>query len=224
MGNILAAALFSKAARLLVDETNVRWTNAELIGWLNSGQREIVLLKPNSLTTNAAVAMTAGTKQSLPATGLMLIDVVRNMGLDGLTPGRAVTAISRDVLDTSIPDWHAATPSAAAKHYVYDARDPKVFYLYPPQPASPAKLEIVYSVAPADIDIDTDTITVDDIYEGCLIDYILYRAYSKDADFAGNGERAMAHYQAFQSALGLKLKNEAGMAPPMKFTRQQPQG
>lgn len=223
MGTILASAIFLKAQRLLLDETAIRWLEPELLGWLNSGQREIVLLKPNSCVKNEAVQMMAGTKQALPAGGLVLIDVVRNMGADGATPGRAITGVQRDVLDTVSPDWHSASANAVAKHYVYDVRDPKNFYLYPPQPpATTQRVEIVYSVAPTELTATSDVISVDDIYEGCLIDYLLYRAYSKDAEFAGNGERAVAHFQAFQSALGVKLKGEAGITPAMKFTPRQP--
>lgn len=223
MGTILASSIFAKVVKILLDDTNVRWTPEELLGWLNSGQREVVLLKPNSLTKNESVSLVAGTKQTIPPTGLVLIDVIRNMGANGTTPGRAVTGIARDVLDTVIPDWHSSAADAVAKHFVYDVRDPKSFYLYPPQPASTTqKMEIVYSVSPQDLGDDGDAIAIDDIYEGALIDYVLYRAYSKDAEFAGNSARALGHYQAFQSALGIKLKGEAGITPVTKFTRSAP--
>jgi hypothetical protein len=46
-----------------------------------------------------------------------------------------------------------------------------------------------------------DTIRVDDHYANAMLDYMLYRAYSKDADYAANGERAVGHYNAMQAAL-----------------------
>lgn len=217
MGLLLASAIFEKVQKILHDETGVRATTPELLGWLNSGQREIVILKPNALTKNESVAMAAGTKQALPAAGLVLIDVIRNMGSDGLTPGRAITSIKREVLDVAIPDWHSGTPNVVAKHYVYDVRDPKNFYLVPPQPAGTSqRIEIIYSVTPTDLTAANQAISVDDIYEGVLIDYVLYRSYSKDAGGAGNAELAIAHYQAFQSALGVKLSGEARFRAPAK--------
>lgn len=226
MGLILASAIFDKALELLVDEAGIRWQPEKLRGWLNTGQRELVVLKPNALTKNEAVAVVAGSKQTLPAAGLVLIDVIRNMGDGGTTPGRAITSISRDALDTVMPDWHSMEGSAVAKHYVYDVRDPKTFYLYPPQPADTTQqVEIVYSVAPVDLTAATQPIAVDDIYEGCMIDYVLYRAYSKDGVSPGNKELALAHYQAFQTALGVKLTGEAGIAPKYPpRTAQQAQG
>ena len=38
---------------------------------------------------------------------------------------------------------------------------------------------------------------LDDIYANGIIDYVLYRAYMKDAEFAGNNQRASSHYQLF---------------------------
>jgi hypothetical protein len=42
---------------------------------------------------------------------------------------------------------------------------------------------------------------------------MLYRAYSKDTDYAGNVQRATAHYQAFATALGVKTKIDLAVAP-----------
>jgi DUF971 family protein len=52
-------------------------------------------------------------------------------------------------------------------------------------------------------------IDIQDIYTSPILDYVLYRAYSKDASFAGSAQRAAAHYSQFANALGAKLQNEA---------------
>ena len=72
---------------------------------------------------------------------------------------------------------------------------------------------------------------VDDVYANALIDYVLYRAYMKDAEFAGNQQRASGHYNLFltsvsgggqvQQALSPNL-DAATAAPPMMVP--QPQG
>jgi hypothetical protein len=46
-----------------------------------------------------------------------------------------------------------------------------------------------------------------------MLDYMLYRAYSKDAEYAANAQRAVAHFQAFQNALGVKSQTEAVSQP-----------
>lgn len=209
MGTILASKIIGNAQTIIQDKTGVRWPGEEMLGWLNEGQREIVLLKPDTNVVNESVQLVAGTKQSIPDTGIVLIGLVRNMGNDGNTPGNAIRTIERTILDEQIPDWHSGQSDASAAYLIFDPRDPKSFYVYPPQPEQPGYVEIVYSSSPGAVAAETNTITLDDIYSGSLLDYILFRAYSKDAEYAGNGERAMSHYKKFVDTLSIKDQVEA---------------
>lgn len=213
-----------KVELLLQDETNVRWTENELLGWINSAQREIAIAKPNALTSNTTMALTAGsTKQTIPNTGIQLLDVVRNMGAAGATPGRAITGIDRNILDVTIPTWHSdANTGSEVKHFVFDARDPKTFYVYPRAPATALYVELIMSINPTVLASLASNISYDDVYEGVVIDYVLYRAYSKDSEHTANQQRAAGHYQAFQTALGLKSRAEAALAPEMMFATSTP--
>lgn len=213
MGTIIANSVIEKAQTILQDTTGVRWPVAdELLGWLNDGQREVVILKPNSHVKNIAVRLATGTKQSLPSDGVQLIDVVRNMGTDGNTPGRAVRIVMREILDAQVPNWHIATASADAKHYCYSPLDPKTFYVYPPQPVvNQGFVELVYGANPADATL-TGPITLDDIYQNVLVDYVLYRAFSKESE-AGDNQRASLHRGAFEAALNGKANGEAIVNP-----------
>lgn len=216
MATITAQSILDKAGIILQDTTGVRWpVGTEQLGWLNDGQREVVLIRPQASVTNAAVQLTSGaTKQTLPATGIMLIDVTRNMGAAGITAGRAIRLVSREVLDAQSPTWHSDTNSdGVIKHFVYDPRDPKTFYVYPKAPATTWYVELVYSSSPSDVSTLGGTISIDDIYANALLDYVLYRAYSKDAEYAQNAQLAAAHYAAFQNALGVKTSQEVAQNP-----------
>ena len=57
---------------------------------------------------------------------------------------------------------------------------------------------MTYSAQPATVGA-ADDIDVRDIYAENLLNFILYRAFLKDAEFGGNGERAVAFYQAFRA-------------------------
>lgn len=211
----------TKATLLLQDGTNIRWTKSELAGWINSAQREILIFKPNANPVTEAMVTVAGTKQTLPTGGIQLLEVIRNMGTGGTTPGNAVTNIHRKILDVTIPGWHADTASAVTKHACFDERVPTVFYVYPPQPSSNmGYLEICYSKLPTDLTVSNDTISgniFNDLYETVILDYVLYRAYSKDAEHTANANRAASHYQAFVQALTGKTQAEAGLAPAQMF-------
>jgi len=215
MATITAQAIIDKAEIILQDTTNVRWPAEELLSWLNDGQREIVLRKPDSYVENENQICVSGTKQSIPSDAIMLIDVVRNMGTDGATPGRAVTPIDRKILDDQRPNWHTETGVAEVKHYSFDDRDPKHFYVYPPQPSSAfGYLELICSTSPPDVAAIADIMTLDDVYSNPLLDYILYRAYSKDAALSPTApQRAVSHYGAFLASLGIKEKGEALSEP-----------
>jgi hypothetical protein len=208
-----ALAVIQRASTLLQDTTNIRWPQAELLDWLNDGQREVVLFKPNAYSRNATVALVAGTKQSLPADALALTEVVRNMGTNGTTPGAAIRLVNREILDAQVPNWHIAPASATVKHYVFNPLDPKTFYVYPPQPATgQGRVEIIYPAIPANITL-ADNILLDDIYVTVLVNYIMHRAYSKDTEYAANAQLASAYYQAFTAMLGSKTASEAATNP-----------
>jgi hypothetical protein len=209
---LLASAVLQRVQDILQDTTGVRWPEAELIRYLNDAQREVVLHKPDASSATRSVPLVAGTKQAIPADGLRLLDVVRNMGVGGNAPGRAITLLGRGVLDAQRRGWHAETASASVDHYLFDMRDPKTFYVYPPATGT-TQIEVMISVVPADIATAASPVALPALYSNALIDYVLYRAYSKDADFAANLERSMVHYQAFATALGINLISGARFSP-----------
>lgn len=209
MATTKVATLISTAGVILQDTSQVRFPQAELMTFLNDAQREIVLHRPDAKTVNGNMTCVAGSKQSIPNTGLRLIDVVRN------DAGRAITQIDRKILDETLPNWHntAADGTKKIEHFVYDPADPKNFYVYP-NATSSMDIEIIYSTAPADLTYSsTQVITLDDIYANAILDYMLYRAYQKDSEYAGNAERSMMHYQSFANALGIKSRADAAIDP-----------
>lgn len=216
--SIAASSIIQRCVDILQDGTSVRWPVDELIRYLNDGQREVALYRPDALVTNANVTLVTGTKQSLPANASKLIEVIRN---NSVASTRSVRLINREILDAQTPDWHEITAQAEVLHYMYDPRDPKVFYVYPPATTS-AKLDVVYSTYPNDIapvgaggtySAVVGNLSVPDIYGNVIQDYILYRAYTKDSEYAGNAQRAQAHYGAFANALGIELQGTVQVGP-----------
>ena len=216
--SIAAQALIRRVVETLQDTTSIRWPVAELVRYLNDGQREIIVHRPDAMVTNASVSLASGTKQSLPANGAKLIDVVRNSAGNK----RAIRMCAREILDAQSPGWHNLSGVNEIVHFMFDPRDPKVFYVYPPAAASGASVDLVYSALPTDITEPaagtdfaavTGNISVPDIYSNALQDYVLYRAYTKDSQYAGNEARAQARYAAFANALGIEIKATVAVAP-----------
>ena len=207
-GTLTGANILARIKDILQDTTSVRWPEAELLRYINDAQREIVNYRPESSATTANVQLVAGTKQSLPSGGLRLIKVTRNMSdtSGGATGKRAIRIVNVDILNTQEPDWNDPTVSGDAahgttvKHYIFDEDDPKNFYVYPGVSGN-AYVEVVYSDSPTDLGNTSATISVDDIYANAIMDYVLFRAYQKDSEYAGNQQRAASHFQLFVSSL-----------------------
>jgi len=212
---LTAQSIIQRATETLQDSTSVRWPVGELARYFNDGQREVALYRPDATVTTAAFTCASGSKQALPAGGSKLLDIPRNT-----TTSKAVRLVNREILDAQQPGWHGITPSTGVVHFTYDLRDPRVFYVYPPA-TSATSLEIVYSAYPTDITEPasgtytaiTGNLGVPDIYGNVVLDYILYRAYMKDSEYAGNTGRAQAHYTAFANALGVEIKSTLVAAP-----------
>lgn len=209
-----AQDITKRASIILQDETHVRWPDeTELLLWLTDAQREIVIARPEISVVNGPITLTAGTtKQSLPSGGLTLMNIVRNLGVGGSTPGRAIRVCAQEVLDAQRPNWHTETAGSEVKHYVFDKRDRKTFYVWP-RPSGALQVEAIYSAAPAEVTSLTQTLAVDDIFVNAMLDYVLYRAYSKDSEYAGNGERAKVHYGQFAASLGIQTSTERAYSP-----------
>jgi hypothetical protein len=208
-GTLTGVNLISRIQDILQDTTSIRWPEAELLRHINDAQREVCNLRPESTATTVSVALVVGTKQSLPSGGLRLIRVTRNMSAAGgsATGKRAVRLVDSDILNTQEPNWHDpgvsgdAAHTTTVKHYIFDEDNPRAFYVYPGASTTSTFLEIVYSASPTDLGSTSATISVDDIFGNALIDFVLFRCYLKDAEYAGNQQRANTHYQLFAGSL-----------------------
>jgi hypothetical protein len=221
MGTVTAGAIITKAATQLIDIPGVRWTRAELLGWLNDGLRQIVLMQPNATNTPVVVQLVAGTRQTLPTGGWMLLNIYRNMGTNGSTPGRAVRIISRELLDAFNPDWHSATASAITKNYIYDLQDQTAYYVYPPSTGT-NYLEINYSMQPADLTSESQVIPMFDVYQGPLLDYMLFRACTKDAEYAAGVALGQLYLATFTAATNVKEQSETKGTPELGLLPRNP--
>lgn len=208
---ISVSTILTNVAVILQDITNVRWSQTELLAWLNAAQREIIGYKPNASVKTAPVATVAGTRQTAPADCISILRVVRNLGADGMTPGPAIRLVSHEIMDAQNPNWHTDPQSGTLRHYVFDDQNPKTYYVYPPSNGN-TKPEMAYCAYPADATL-TGTISVDDIFESALMNYILYRAYLKDAEYAMNGQLATQYYGAFTTLLTGKSAAEVAVDP-----------
>ena len=292
MATLYGKQITTLAATILQDQSSggIQWPQTELFKYLHAGQRLIVMLKPDANPVNKSMQLAVGTKQQIPSTGMYLIDVTRNMGADGKTPGIAITPKPRQHLDEQRRTWHTLPAADEIEHFCFDERDPTRFYNFPP--SSGQYVEIVFAEAPlecarlsrgnwsagedydyadsvestaggqwfvcilegksgasepswntenlGDITYDNEcvwkyigseivyTISLGDQYQDPLTDYILFRAWLKNAEYTENLNRATMHLQNCLMALGKSDQIESINDPNVSLLRrllgQQAQG
>lgn len=212
MALLTASYVIDGAALILQDETFVRWSADELLRWYNDGVREVVTLRPDAYPTTQAVALAEGTRQTLPTHADKLIRITRNMGTGGTTPGRAIRQVDMASLDAQQPDWHTDPAKAEARHFMVDVREPRTFYVYPANTGT-GYVEMTYSTLPPVALTSSTVLSIPDSFANALLDYVLFRAFSKDGEHPANASRAVAHRQSFENSLGLKAQADGSSKP-----------
>jgi hypothetical protein len=232
---IAAQSIVRRATDLLQDQTSVRWPANELVRWLNDAQRAIVKVRPDSMNTTATMTLSAGTRQDLDSSTAnaagnaalspapsKLIEITRNMA--ATSAKKAVTLVPRQIMDSQTPGWHALVGTVDILHYMFDARDPKTFYVYPPA-TNLAQLEVMYSAYPTDIAEPADgttytsvtgNLSLPDIYADDVLNLVMARAYMKDSEYAGNAERAAGYMAMAVKSLGDEIAATMAVKPQMK--------
>lgn len=211
-------ALLARTDDLLLDAKRVRWSAAERIRWGNEALGAILVRRPAALARRSVHALQAGSYQTIPAGGALFLDLVRNLGADGVTPGRPVRRTDRQLLDDADPNWHRAKPKAEVKQYTFDERMPTAFYVYPPAIAG-AKVELFDAALPDEVaeDDEDGSFQIGGEYMEPLVNYVAYRANCKDSEFA-NGQIAAAYYSAFEAALGGQAASQVNASPNQPTT------
>ena len=187
----------------LQDELAVRWTDAELIDYINDAARQCVVIKPDCNPITEEFVCAAGYKQSFSSLStelVQLLEVVQNTTTGGNTDERPVTFLKRNVLDSEQPTWRQTASSVTIQYYMYDVQQRDIMYVYPPATGG-ATIELVYSGVPLPVTVVGDDLPLQDIYAPAITNYVLWRAYNKDIDFSGNVDLAGGYYAAFYQAL-----------------------
>ncbi len=250
MRTILVRDVLASVCDILQDSDPqfVRWGEQELVRWLNDAQRALFKFLPLSGSRVDAVRLNPGTRQDLtkivPASikpldgstatadtyGMSLLDVVRNMGPDGLTPGRAISIMDRQKMDASSPNWHTSTGDTV-RQYAYNPQVPRVFYVSPGIPATTnVWVELHWIAQPTLIppggvrgaeiyksDGSNDTlIGVHDENFDELVNYTAARAFLKDSTNQAGMARAAAHTQLFVASINARVQQATGQNPNLK--------
>jgi hypothetical protein len=205
----LASTVISAASTALQDAGFIRWTKPELIGYLNDGRRALITVRPDVAPfMDSGVVPAAGARQSLPADAVALIDIIGN------TNGkqRNITKVDIELVSSINRDWQSSSKSATARHFMYDLRDPFVYYLFPPSNGAGA-IDMIYSKFPVDVAADTEELLIPIMWKNALTSYVLGRAYAKDMEAASNAAASAAYMASFTAELGGQSQSAQTVSP-----------
>jgi hypothetical protein len=217
--------------RIAKDATTVAFANQpDWLEWLNDAQRAVVIVRPDANSAVANLTLALGSRQALPAAGIRLLGVTRNMGADGNTIGKAIRFTQElDLQGALNPDWFTTAPASPVREVFYDEkRDPLGYYVNPPALAG-WKIEANVANTPTDVDnttaVGVKVITLPDIYSGPMQSWMLYRYYALATQALNQLQRAQWHFKAFFNLLGVKVQADMFTGPraPEGYPSVQPQ-
>ena len=229
MGTFTTGEIIRQASVLLQDAGAVRWTYPELLDHLNAAIRATVALKPNCITDTVVLPLAKGIIQNLGANQTMLCRVIGNNAhaVAPMVPSTPIRMLrSREVLDTMIPGWMSPSTlpftSVGIQYVIYDLAEPRSFFCAPGVDTAAGGVSIVVTVGiqptdlvapvnPLDPASYTAVVTLDSQYFNILLDFMLYRALTKDGALPGAAQRAAAHKQLFDDAMKGIITGEMAM-------------
>lgn len=228
-----ARQVLDRARRIIHDEESTRWWLPELAQWLTDGVRQIGMARPEALAVGATLNLVQGTRQELPGEYFHFLRAVHNIpdATKAIT-GRAIRMVKKEQLEEQEPHWHDPTIrpfKSEVRHVAFDPGTPRVYWCYPGnnglgQIHAEVAQDPTEIVVQADADLidsyDAITLPVDGIYTSALADFVVYRAFSKDAHMApASAQRAQVHLAAFQAAIGLRTAASDTENPNTPFMR-----
>lgn len=212
---VTAASIVRSAHEILQDLAGVYWPATELVRYMNEAQREIARLRPDQKTVTRDESLVAGARQTLAADVQALIDIPRNT-----TSKNTIRKVDMFQLDAVVSGWQAAATAADIIHFMHDMRDPRTFYVYPPA-SNGQQVNATFSLYPTAVADPsgptytgvTGNIDLPDHWATPILNYMLFRAFSKDAEYGGNAAEAVAYKALFDAATGEQLQSTAAVAP-----------
>ncbi len=215
------------------DTLNLRWSDAEMLRYVNAGQRQIVHFVPESniIVTSGSVSAGDDSRRTLPAGGIKFVKCFAEDSINEMPVGAGVMReVELDAMNTLFPEWSytqveqprvptvpdiIGSGNLRFEHYMHDPREPKVFYIWPPPPPSGSVggLSVVYVDLPSDLASLASTFALDDQYQNAMIIYVTYRALRKDGRHGGGRTLRTTLWNDFRTALGMEIEATARVSP-----------
>lgn len=215
---ITAQSIVKEVQRAVNDYDGTRAPASDVVDLINKAQREILAKRPDSTSATSPFALVAGPKQSLPANAASLIDIPANA-----TGNRSsISKCEMSLLDAVNKNWRSATPNPVIKHFMFDPRNPRLFWVYPPAVPN-ALVEMNASSYVDDIpqpsgdgrtwSTVSGNIGLNDEFEAALTALTLHMVYRSDLEGVMNLQLSDFYLRQASDMLGVQLTSTLAVAP-----------
>ena len=210
---LAVSVVLDRVSTTLLDSSRRAWLLPELLDYLNATQRAIVQVKADAFTKLANHSLAAGVDQTLPADGLSVINVYRNVASK-----KACKQVGLDIMNSGNPNWPADTPKLDVREWISDQRDPRRFMVSPPNTGA-GVVALLYGATPAVVTAASDNISLPDSYDSALWAGVLSMAYAKQST-TYDPQKAGAYMQMMLAFVTGKTATIKMNAPDLKQVEQ----
>lgn len=198
MATVKVSELITRAKTLAQDVDYIQWTLEEWLGWYAECILTISGLRPDAYVGTRTLQLKAGSHQKVPDDAFKILDIVCNT-----QSGRAMRPIERGLLYQQYPLW-PSIQGEEPHYFTLEPLTPREFYVYPAAKEG-HQIQAILSLVPPKANSENETIALDDWYAPAIVDYLLYRAYLKNAEFSNDLERATHFIQSFYARINGKF-------------------
>jgi hypothetical protein len=209
---IRVADLIIEVAQLLNDAEagyeHTRWPKEELLEYGVDAITQIAMLRPESVAKTETVALQPGTKQALPDGAIRFYRIEGTLDKDGRLIGQP---IAKDVVAARLAaSWFNQLDCVSTYHddyvvssFYFEEANPKTFYVSPPVPVGKfISIAVNCALVPETLELEA-ALPLGRQFHNAMIEWMLYRAFSKDQESATDSGHAQMHLKHFYDILGL---------------------
>ncbi len=208
---MLASVLVDEVATILNDMQigyeHTRWPVPELLGYLSEAINAVVQAKPSLFSTVVQLSLAPGSTQRLPDEYSKLIDIHFNINSDGSEGPNVLPGVY--ALQQAFQKPNCPSDALVEVYSAYPGSD-RFYWVDPPIPRGMTYIPMVEALvmlAPTPITSANQPVLFPggstQLYQGALVDWMLYRCFSKDMESATSAQNAQEHFKAFQTYLGM---------------------
>ena len=216
------ASVIARIDSVTGDTARKRFSLPAIARWMDEAQGIICELQPRAAAEHRVFTLVEGPSQDLrnePSVAWIRVhEAVCNTTAAGEPTGPAIRMVEGNVLGRVRRDWRNFAPATQVDEVSLDERDPFVFTVFPPAAAG-TKVQLLATVRPGPVCVlnsggtalldPEERVGVRDGFDTPLVDWVLFRLFSKDSEDQSYQARAKGHFDAAQLVLGLALRDAA---------------